>query len=626
MPDYFTPYIERGWSCIPVPRGQKTPIIKWKQYQERLPSDAEVASWENGPTNVAIVTGSVSNLIVVDVDGEAGLAALHRHGFIPSTPQVRTAKGYHFYFLHPGGSIRNKARFLPDVDLRADGGYVIAPPSIHESGHEYTWIVTPDERQIAVCPEWLLRLIKPPERSASPPPPNGNGHREPEGDFWLGKALAIAQPGTRDETGFWLACQLRDAGLSYPQQETVLRAYAAQCPAGDHPFSVKEALAKVRSANQRQPRGPASTTRMASITMYPESVWHEPPDMGPSADAGARSRANGRNEKTVARPKSYVNSHDVISRVMDEVLGDASDTGRAPFLFPMLALHQFGGFAHYAWRRKVTYICGGPGFGKTMLGEGLAAKLNQDGGDVVWYGPEWSPEEMIYRAIQRFGGMTLDDIAAYKLWYSQEKRGIPLAHRDGKPLGQAVQSKSLSALEDMLKWSGQTWFVPDSDLTVPHLVESCLDAVSDARARGRDMRAIVWDYLQLLEHFGSSRDTSWGERLVGVFKSMCGVADVLGILLVQPRKSDTDRVRQAAMNGEPLMEVLLDANSGHYLSDRKCNLYVTINPHYDVEGKPTGSGILNVVKNSGGRTGQVAIKIDYPRLAFQDAIRSTALE
>ncbi len=92
--------------------------------------------WADTPdANIGIATGAVSGIIVLDVDGEDGeasLAALEReHGSLPETPTALTGKGRHLYFAHPGVPVPNRTRVAPGLDVRGDGGYVVAPPSTH---------------------------------------------------------------------------------------------------------------------------------------------------------------------------------------------------------------------------------------------------------------------------------------------------------------------------------------------------------------------------------------------------------------------------------------------------------------------------------------------------------------
>lgn len=94
--------------------------------------------------NVGIATGAVSGLVVLDVDGEEGMRSLRHlieaHGLIDRTATVRTARGFHCYYDLPIEDHALKCSSGDGLDVRANGGYVVAPPSIHESGHIYSWV------------------------------------------------------------------------------------------------------------------------------------------------------------------------------------------------------------------------------------------------------------------------------------------------------------------------------------------------------------------------------------------------------------------------------------------------------------------------------------------------------
>ncbi len=153
-------YLEMGLSVIPLRHKDKKPLISWDDYQKRRPQEWEVKEWwATWPdANIGIVTGRVSGLVVVDVDGEKGLETAKRLG-LPKGPTVKTGKGYHRYFRHPGnGRVSNfQCRSsLEGVDLRGDGGYVVAPPSIHESGKHYEWIIPLNGTPLPPLPEDIL--------------------------------------------------------------------------------------------------------------------------------------------------------------------------------------------------------------------------------------------------------------------------------------------------------------------------------------------------------------------------------------------------------------------------------------------------------------------------------------
>lgn len=138
-------YADQGFSVIPVRRDTKRPFVKWEKYQTEPATSEEIyAWWEEFPSaNVAIITGAVSGLVVVDADGPTG-----QQWIIDNLPRTsvyqKTAKGIHAIYKHPGGdlAIGNRGRLAPEVDVRGDGGYIVAAPSVHESGHVYQWVFT----------------------------------------------------------------------------------------------------------------------------------------------------------------------------------------------------------------------------------------------------------------------------------------------------------------------------------------------------------------------------------------------------------------------------------------------------------------------------------------------------
>jgi hypothetical protein len=88
---------------------------------------------------------------------DAGVQQLERrHGPIAETVEARTGGGgRHLYFTHPGAMLHNRIGLVPGVDLRGDGGCVVAPPSVHASGEPYRWERSPDVGPLAPLPDWL---------------------------------------------------------------------------------------------------------------------------------------------------------------------------------------------------------------------------------------------------------------------------------------------------------------------------------------------------------------------------------------------------------------------------------------------------------------------------------------
>jgi len=159
-------YAERRWSVIPIESRGKRPLLPWLEFQQRLATMAEIDAWfDRWPeANVGVVTGRVSGLVVLDVDprhgGQASIERLRdEHGPLPRTVEAETGGGgRHLYFAHPAMPLANRVGLLPGIDLRADGGCVVAPPSLHTSGRRYRWAAgcAPDELPLAAAPRWLL--------------------------------------------------------------------------------------------------------------------------------------------------------------------------------------------------------------------------------------------------------------------------------------------------------------------------------------------------------------------------------------------------------------------------------------------------------------------------------------
>ncbi|MGB4031204.1 MAG: bifunctional DNA primase/polymerase [Tenuifilaceae bacterium] len=220
--------------------------------------------WAKWPgANIGIATGAATGFIVLDMDpkngGRESFARLcDEFGDFPETLEADTGGGgIHFMFAHPGIkvplSVGDKGWLgEPGLDIRGDGGYIVAPPSQHASGRRYAWRTDYQTSGFAVMPDWMLARLPKPDK----PKARTTSTSSDTATHWLGKALARATEGNRNDTGLWLACQLRDAGLSEGEAERVLCDYAARCP-GESRYTDREAMATVRSAYSKPPREPA---------------------------------------------------------------------------------------------------------------------------------------------------------------------------------------------------------------------------------------------------------------------------------------------------------------------------------------------------------------------------------
>lgn len=176
-------YVRRGWSVIPIRPAAKVPLLPWEVFQSRHATEQEIENWfTRWPNaNIGIVTGEISKLAVLDIDpkhgGRESLNAIEtRYGPLPATIEVATGGGgRHFYFAYPSYPIRSRVALAPGLDLRADAGIIVAPPSIHPSGNRYAWVPRRDPGSIALAPipNWLTQLAA---------GPSGTRHHTPS--YW----------------------------------------------------------------------------------------------------------------------------------------------------------------------------------------------------------------------------------------------------------------------------------------------------------------------------------------------------------------------------------------------------------------------------------------------------------
>ena len=176
-------YAQRGWSVLPLHSRQKTPfgkLVPHGLHNSTTDPDEIKAWWTKGPfANVGIRTGKVSGIVVLDIDPRNGGSDSFQKlqdqiGKFPETVTATTGGGgQHLLFLYPGTSIPCKplGKDWPGLDIKGDGGYIVAPPSIHPSGKTYQWLLYyPNQNStpnLAPLPPSFLELINNLEISAS---------------------------------------------------------------------------------------------------------------------------------------------------------------------------------------------------------------------------------------------------------------------------------------------------------------------------------------------------------------------------------------------------------------------------------------------------------------------------
>jgi len=211
-----------GFNFIPVRHGEKKAAIKWLEFQHRRPTELEVRDWLKRYDSWAIITGAISGIVVVDCDSQAALDWARDH--LPATPlEVLTSdkgegfRGRHLYYRHPGTRVGNRARIQCGdsklaLDVRGDGGYVLAPGALHPSGVRYQAIGKFCPEVLAETPILPVHLLDAPvapaqpERRLQPVPSSDDRFRR--ASAWMAKRdPSVAGMGGNDQA-FRTACNL----------------------------------------------------------------------------------------------------------------------------------------------------------------------------------------------------------------------------------------------------------------------------------------------------------------------------------------------------------------------------------------------------------------------------------
>lgn len=167
-------YAQNNIKTFPVKKQGKFPLCS-KGFKSATADKVVLQEWNKKfpDCNIGIPTGHINGLLVVDVDGEQGFESLNHLELIYGkldAPTVITGKGKHLYFKIPE-NIELKcstSKIANHIDIRANGGYVVAPPSVHENGHQYTWENFALNQGFPEAPSWLISLITNAEKQPLP--------------------------------------------------------------------------------------------------------------------------------------------------------------------------------------------------------------------------------------------------------------------------------------------------------------------------------------------------------------------------------------------------------------------------------------------------------------------------
>lgn len=225
-------YIDQGWSILPVKPSEKRPYMtNWLQYQHTKATKEMANSWFTSLTGagVGMVTGRISGVVVLDVESYCSIPIDELLRRYPTQMISRTGTGgYHLFYLYPNGisKIANRVGIFEGADIRADGGFIVLPPTRHPNGKLYEWV---KKGPLGVFPKALLDIQSQPKA---------------QGDGWITEALRGVSEGGRNDACARLAGYFFHKGLNADIVEALLTEWNER---NDPPLPMREMRTTIKS-------------------------------------------------------------------------------------------------------------------------------------------------------------------------------------------------------------------------------------------------------------------------------------------------------------------------------------------------------------------------------------------
>lgn len=248
--DVIYTYVDRGWSVLPVRPEEKRPFMtNWLQYTHSRASKETITSWFTNLSGagVGIVTGKVSNIIVLDVESTCPYPI---EGILKKYPTQLISRsgsgGYHLFYQYPTNAtkVANRVRIFDGADLRADGGFIVLPPTMHSSGRRYEWV---SEGVPGRFPAALLDLRSQPKVQS---------------DGWITEALRGVSEGGRNDACARLAGYFFKKGMTYDIVEALLLDWNER---NDPPLPTKEVRTTIKSIERSHATGDSRPTSVQFV-------------------------------------------------------------------------------------------------------------------------------------------------------------------------------------------------------------------------------------------------------------------------------------------------------------------------------------------------------------------------
>ena len=243
--DWARYYRRLGLTPLPVKPGTKRPLVKWEEHQMRQPTLTEMERW-NWSGGIGIVT---NGLICVDCD--SGGEQLLKGKDFPASWTARTGSGgLHRYFRANGQPGRNAVAILKEdgkgqVDIRADGGFIVAPPSTHAAtGKPYTWLLPPGFIPLAPAPTWIQDAVTDRDRPRE--------EKDPPHPTWVAELMQGVPEGQRNDAAARLAGYFAEKRIPEDIVFDLLTPFAGRCTPSLPLSELREIVASIYRTHQRR--------------------------------------------------------------------------------------------------------------------------------------------------------------------------------------------------------------------------------------------------------------------------------------------------------------------------------------------------------------------------------------
>ena len=225
-------YMDSGWSVLPVKPDEKRPYMtNWLQYTRTRPGKQLVNNWFNNLSGagIGLVTGKISGVVVLDIESWCPTPVEELLKKYPTNMVARSGGGgVHLFYSYPQNvsKITNRVGIFEGADLRADGGFLVLPPTVHPSGNRYEWI------KRGIPGAFPMAFLDIEARSPS------------QNEGWITEALRGVSEGGRNDTCARLAGYFFKKGLNSDIVEALLMEWNEK---NDPPLPVSEVRTTIKS-------------------------------------------------------------------------------------------------------------------------------------------------------------------------------------------------------------------------------------------------------------------------------------------------------------------------------------------------------------------------------------------